>query len=146
MMFPETELLGVDLVTPDLTYLRDNRQHVRALVLTHGHEDHIGAVPFFLTELNLPVYGTAFTLGLVARRRAALRRGPGERPPRGVRPAGRGGSPRRGAEADPRDRRFQDRVYSRDPLDRERAGTGHHDAGRGGDPHGRFQGRSDPHR
>jgi ribonuclease J len=68
MMFPEDELLGVDLVTPDLTYLRDNRQHVRALILTHGHEDHIGAVPFFLADLNIPVYGTAFTLALVERR------------------------------------------------------------------------------
>src|SRR5579871_5557927 len=68
MMFPEDELLGVDLVTPDLTYLRDNREHVRALLLTHGHEDHIGAVPFFLAELNIPVYGTAFTLALVERR------------------------------------------------------------------------------
>src|SRR5437763_1080543 len=68
MMFPEDDLLGVDLVTPDLTYLRDNREHVRALLLTHGHEDHIGAVPFFLTDLNVPVYGTAFTLALVERR------------------------------------------------------------------------------
>jgi ribonuclease J len=68
MMFPEDELLGVDFVTPDLTYLRDNRAHVRALLLTHGHEDHIGAVPFFLTDLNVPVYGTAFTLALVERR------------------------------------------------------------------------------
>jgi ribonuclease J len=68
MMFPEDDLLGVDLVTPDLTYLRDNRQHVRALLLTHGHEDHIGAVPFFLADLNIPVYGTAFTLALVERR------------------------------------------------------------------------------
>ncbi|HXJ39064.1 MAG TPA: MBL fold metallo-hydrolase, partial [Bryobacteraceae bacterium] len=68
MMFPEDELLGVDFVTPDLTYLRDNREHVRALVLTHGHEDHIGAVPFFLSDLNVPVYGTAFTLALVERR------------------------------------------------------------------------------
>ena len=68
MMFPEDELLGVDIVTPDLTYLRDNRQHVRALILTHGHEDHIGAVPFFLSDLNVPVYGTAFTLALVERR------------------------------------------------------------------------------
>jgi len=68
MMFPEDDLLGVDLVTPDLTYLRENREHVRALVLTHGHEDHIGAVPFFLAELNVPVYGTAFTLALVERR------------------------------------------------------------------------------
>ena len=68
MMFPEDDLLGVDLVTPDLTYLRENREHVRALILTHGHEDHIGAVPFFLADLNVPVYGTAFTLALVERR------------------------------------------------------------------------------
>jgi len=68
MMFPEDELLGVDLVTPDLTYLRDNREKVRALILTHGHEDHIGAVPFFLSDFNVPVYGTAFTLALVERR------------------------------------------------------------------------------
>ncbi len=68
MMFPDDELLGVDIVTPDLTYLVDNRSHVRALILTHGHEDHIGAVPFFLAELNVPIYGTAFTLALVERR------------------------------------------------------------------------------
>ena len=68
MMFPDAELLGVDLVMPDLTWLKENRQHVRALVLTHGHEDHIGAVPYLLTELNVPVYGTDFTLALVERR------------------------------------------------------------------------------
>src|SRR5258707_1820762 len=68
MMFPEAELLGVDIVTPDLTWLKENREHVRALILTHGHEDHIGAVPFFLSELDVPVYGTAFTLALVERR------------------------------------------------------------------------------
>src|SRR5690242_17724514 len=68
MMFPDAELLGVDIVTPDFTYLEQNREHVRALILTHGHEDHIGAVPFLLSELNIPVYGTAFTLGLVERR------------------------------------------------------------------------------
>jgi ribonuclease J len=68
MMFPEAELLGVDFVTPDLTFLIENRQHVRALFLTHGHEDHIGSVAFFLAELNVPVYGTAFTLALVERR------------------------------------------------------------------------------
>ncbi|MDQ6708223.1 MAG: ribonuclease J, partial [Acidobacteriota bacterium] len=68
MAFPEAELLGVDFVTPDLTFLKENREHVRALVLTHGHEDHIGAVAFFLAELNVPVYGTAFTLALVERR------------------------------------------------------------------------------
>src|SRR5215472_2143125 len=68
MMFPEDELLGVDLVMPDLTYVRENAAHVRALLLTHGHEDHIGSVPLFLSELNVPVYGTAFTLALVERR------------------------------------------------------------------------------
>src|SRR5215469_4882601 len=68
MMFPEDELLGVDLVMPDLTFLKENQEHVKALILTHGHEDHIGAVPYFLTEIDVPVYGTAFTLGLVERR------------------------------------------------------------------------------
>jgi ribonuclease J len=68
MMFPEDELLGVDIVTPDLTYLKENRDHVRALLLTHGHEDHIGAVAFFLAEFDVPVYGTPFTLSLVERR------------------------------------------------------------------------------
>src|SRR5579871_1320526 len=68
MMFPESELLGVDIVTPDLTFLKENREHVRALLLTHGHEDHIGAVAFFLAEFNVPVYGTPFTLSLVERR------------------------------------------------------------------------------
>ncbi|MBS1859530.1 MAG: ribonuclease J, partial [Acidobacteria bacterium] len=68
MMFPEAELLGVDLVMPDLTYLKENQEHVRAIILTHGHEDHIGAVPYLLSEINVPVYGTAFTLALVERR------------------------------------------------------------------------------
>jgi ribonuclease J len=68
MMFPEAELFGVDIVTPDLTYLVENREKVRALFLTHGHEDHIGAVPYFLAEFAVPVYGTAFTLALVERR------------------------------------------------------------------------------
>jgi ribonuclease J len=68
MMFPDAELLGVDLVMPDLTYLKENQAFVRALVLTHGHEDHIGAVPYFLSEIDVPVYGTDFTLALVDRR------------------------------------------------------------------------------
>ena len=68
MMFPESELLGVDLVIPDITYLKQNRSHVRAIVLTHGHEDHIGALPYILRDLNVPVYGTRFTLALVKKR------------------------------------------------------------------------------
>ncbi|HXS97368.1 MAG TPA: ribonuclease J [Candidatus Limnocylindrales bacterium] len=68
MMFPDAELLGVDLVMPDLTFLKESQSQVRALLLTHGHEDHIGAVPYFLNEINVPVYGTAFTLALVDRR------------------------------------------------------------------------------
>src|SRR5580693_9231008 len=68
MMFPEDELLGVYLVMPDLTFVKENQSQVRALFLTHGHEDHIGAVPYFLTEISVPIYGTAFTLALVERR------------------------------------------------------------------------------
>jgi ribonuclease J len=68
MMFPDAELLGVDIVTPDFTYLEENREHVRALILTHGHEDHIGGIPFLLSQIRIPVYGTAFTLALVERR------------------------------------------------------------------------------
>lgn len=68
MMFPDAELLGVDIVTPDFTYLEQNREKVRALILTHGHEDHIGAVPFLLSEINVPVYSAAFTLAMVERR------------------------------------------------------------------------------
>src|SRR6185369_4461192 len=68
MMFPEPELLGVDLVMPDLTYLIENQPSIRGVILTHGHEDHIGAVPYFLSDIDVPVYGTAFTLALVERR------------------------------------------------------------------------------
>ena len=68
MMFPESELLGVDLVIPDITYLKQNRQLVRAIILTHGHEDHIGALPYILRDLNVPIYGTRFTLALVKKR------------------------------------------------------------------------------
>jgi ribonuclease J len=68
MMFPESELLGVDLVIPDITYLKQNRALVKAIVLTHGHEDHIGALPYILRDLNVPVYGSRFTLALVRKR------------------------------------------------------------------------------
>src|SRR5204863_7409352 len=65
LMFPEAELLGVDIVVPDISYLTDNRDKVRGIVLTHGHEDHIGALPWILSELNVPVWGTEFTLAYV---------------------------------------------------------------------------------
>ncbi|HEV2305563.1 MAG TPA: ribonuclease J [Candidatus Acidoferrales bacterium] len=68
LMFPETELLGVDVVIPDITYLKQNRAGLRALLLTHAHEDHIGAVPYLLPDLNCPVYGTRFTLALVRKK------------------------------------------------------------------------------
>ena len=65
LMFPEEELLGVDIVVPDISFLIENRSKVRGIVLTHGHEDHIGGLPWILSELNVPVYGTEFTLAYV---------------------------------------------------------------------------------
>jgi ribonuclease J len=65
LMFPEAELLGVDIVVPDISYLIENRQRIRGIILTHGHEDHIGALPWILSELKVPVYGTEFTLAYV---------------------------------------------------------------------------------
>jgi ribonuclease J len=68
MMFPEAELLGVDIVIPDIAYLKQHKAMVKAIVLTHGHEDHIGAIPYILRDLNVPLYGTRFTLALVSKR------------------------------------------------------------------------------
>ena len=65
LMFPEAELLGVDIVVPDISYLVENRERVRAIILTHGHEDHIGGLPWILSELNVPVWATEFTLAYI---------------------------------------------------------------------------------
>jgi len=65
LMFPEENMLGVDFVIPDFSYLFDNREKIKGIVLTHGHEDHIGALPFLLRDISVPVYGTPLTLGLV---------------------------------------------------------------------------------
>jgi ribonuclease J len=68
LMFPEQELLGVDIVIPDISYLKQNKHLVRAIVLTHAHEDHIGAIPYILPDLDVPIYGTKFTLALVRKK------------------------------------------------------------------------------
>jgi len=65
VMFPDDELLGVDVIVPDIGYLLEHKSEVQAIFLTHGHEDHIGALPFILPYLNVPVYGSSFTMGLV---------------------------------------------------------------------------------
>jgi ribonuclease J len=68
LMFPEQELLGVDIVIPDISYLKQHKHMVRAIVLTHAHEDHIGAVPYILPDLDVPIFGTEFTLAILKKK------------------------------------------------------------------------------
>ena len=65
LSFPEEEMLGIDLIIPDVTYLKENIDKVKAFVITHGHEDHIGAIPYVLKEVNVPIYATRLTMGLI---------------------------------------------------------------------------------
>jgi len=66
LMFPEEEMLGVDLVIPDISYLMDKKDKIRGIIVTHGHEDHIGAMAYILPQLNVPVYSTKLTSGLIS--------------------------------------------------------------------------------
>ncbi len=77
LMFPEEEMLGVDLVIPDFSYLLENRERIRGIIITHGHEDHIGALPYLLHELSVPVYSTKLTRGLISVKLKQRRAGSG---------------------------------------------------------------------
>ncbi len=132
LMFPEQELLGVDIVIPDITYLKQNKRMVRAIVLTHAHEDHIGAIPYILGDLNVPVYGTQFTLALVRKKleeHGAARFGEAAR-----------SCARRHDSARP----VSDRVSARDAQHHRLRGAGGADACWRDHSHRRLQDRSHP--
>ena len=68
LAFPEDDMLGIDLCIPDVTYLKENINKVKGFVITHGHEDHIGALPYILNEVSVPIYATKLTIGLIDRK------------------------------------------------------------------------------
>jgi hypothetical protein len=136
LMFPEDYMPGIDIVIPDITYLKKNREKIKAFVITHGHEDHTGALPFVLREIKAPVYATTLTIGLIENKLREFRL-LDETTFETVRP---------------RDtvaighRPIFNRVYPREPFHRGRMRSGHKDPCGGCGAYGGFQARPDPGR